>query len=175
MAAGNTYTPLATSTLSGAQPSVSFASISGSYTDLVLVASNLTTSINGSNFYFRCGNGTADTGSNYSVTLISGDGTTAASGRQATQTKIIAGGFYAGISNSTSYPAQVVINLMNYANTTTYKTILSRDAIAGSSSGAAEAFVGLWRSTSAINIITVSPDSGNFSTGTFTLYGILAA
>ena len=64
---------------------------------------------------------------------------------------------------------------MNYANTTTYKTVLSRDALNNASDGAVEAFVGLWRSTSAINTIQIKPDSGNFNTGTFSLYGILAA
>jgi hypothetical protein len=37
MAAGNTYTPIVTNTLSSATSSVTFSSISGSYTDLVLV------------------------------------------------------------------------------------------------------------------------------------------
>jgi hypothetical protein len=36
MAAGNTYTPLATQTLGSAAASVTFSSISGAYTDLVV-------------------------------------------------------------------------------------------------------------------------------------------
>ena len=37
MAAGSTYTPIATTTLGSAQADVTFSSISGSYTDLVLI------------------------------------------------------------------------------------------------------------------------------------------
>jgi hypothetical protein len=63
---------------------------------------------------------------------------------------------------------------MNYSNTTTYKTWLSRS---GASDRATEALVGLWRSTSAITTIALSIDAGaTYSTGsTFTLYGIAAA
>jgi hypothetical protein len=63
---------------------------------------------------------------------------------------------------------------MNYSNTTTYKTIISR----GDNPGfLVIALANLWRSTSAINIITMVSETGNnFVTGsTFTLYGITAA
>jgi hypothetical protein len=46
MAAGNTYTPLATQTLGSAAASVTFSSISGAYTDLVLVLNIKSTSSN---------------------------------------------------------------------------------------------------------------------------------
>ncbi len=39
MAAGLTYEPIATTTLSSAQQTITFSSISASYTDLVLIAS----------------------------------------------------------------------------------------------------------------------------------------
>jgi len=62
---------------------------------------------------------------------------------------------------------------MNYANTTTYKTFLVRGA---NTAGNIDADVGLWRSTAAINSVTVLIGSGSLSSGsTFTLYGIAAA
>jgi hypothetical protein len=63
------------------------------------------------------------------------------------------------------------VNVMNYANSTTYKTTLSR---ADAANEELTAIVGLWRSTAAITSIKVAADAGiNFSTGsTFTLYGI---
>jgi len=175
MAAGNTYESIATQTLGSAAASVTFSSIPSTYTDLVVVCSNVTASNGSANFFYLCGNGTIDTGSNYSVTVLGGNGSTASSARQSTQGKIIVGAYYVGISSSTSFPSQTIINVMNYANTTTYKTVLSRDAIAASGAGATEAFVGLWRSTSAIDTIQIKPDSGNFNTGTFSVYGIKAA
>jgi hypothetical protein len=64
---------------------------------------------------------------------------------------------------------------MNYANTTTYKTVLARSNV---TDFRVAAIVGLWRSTSAINTIQLRSDNSsyNFTTGsTFTLYGISAA
>ncbi len=64
------------------------------------------------------------------------------------------------------------INVMNYSNTTTYKTILSR-----SSDLYTEASVNLWRNTAAITSIIIGAQGAyTFSAGsTFTLYGIKAA
>jgi hypothetical protein len=66
MAAGATYTPLATNTLGSATSSVTFNSLSG-YTDLVLVfKTKLTTSAAIKVQY------NADTGNNYSYTRLYG-------------------------------------------------------------------------------------------------------
>jgi len=63
---------------------------------------------------------------------------------------------------------------MNYANTTTYKTSLTRGNIA---TVATLATVGMWRSTSAITSIKIERDGSNLlaAGSTFTLYGIAAA
>jgi len=76
----STYTPIATTTLGSAASSVTFSSISGAYTDLVLVgagtlASNLYLNVKFNN----------DTGSNYSRTELYGDGSSAASYRESNQ------------------------------------------------------------------------------------------
>jgi len=109
-----------------------------------------------------------DTGNNYSTTYLYGTGSSAVSGRVANDSWIVA----MGRINTTGGAS--VINIQNYSNTTTYKTALGRG------SGAATlviAGVGVWRSTTAINSITLSPESGqSFSTGAvLTLYGIKAA
>ena len=164
MAAGSTYTPIATTTLGSAQATVSFNSFSG-YTDIYAVCAPLFGST--SNFQI---NFNSDSGSNYSNTLMLGDGSSAISARQSNQTRIVAG--YNGTSSSQKPMYQ--ISLMNYANTSTYKTALIRASNAGSE---ALAQVGLWRSTSAITSIQFAMQNGdNFQTGsTFTLYGIAAA
>jgi len=62
---------------------------------------------------------------------------------------------------------------MNYSNSTTYNTALSRFVSAGSET---TADVHLWRDTSAVTSITVATSTNNYATGsTFTLYGIKAA
>ena len=76
MAAGATYVPLASTTLSSDTGSVTFSSISSSYTDLVIIMSvqgNTGGTAQGSNTNFLRFNG--DTASNYSYTYLSGNGT----------------------------------------------------------------------------------------------------
>jgi len=156
-----TYDCIATTTLSSAQSSVTFSSISGSFTDLVLIVNGA----NSSAFETVELRFNGDTGSNYSRTVLSGNGSAASSFNSANATATALG--ILGTENST-----VIFSLMNYSNSTTYKTILAR---ANSASNAVRASVGLWRNTSAITSVAVIASSGNFISGsTFSLYGIKA-
>lgn len=164
-----TYEPIATTTLGSATSSYTFSSIPSTYTDLVLVAS-----LNGSTGTAIKVQFNSDTGTNYSLTRLVGDGLNTISSSQTNSTSIIYG--YNGVPTTSNEFAPVIMNIQNYANTTTYKTMLSRFNNANSTSGSTDAIVGLWRSTSAITSVTVATNSGTFSTGsTFTLYGIKAA
>jgi hypothetical protein len=58
-----TYEPIATTTLGTSESSVTFSSISGSYTDLVLICAVKNTANNGDEVAFQLN---SDTGSNYS-------------------------------------------------------------------------------------------------------------
>jgi hypothetical protein len=162
MPAGPTYEPIATTTLGSAQSSVNFTNFGG-YTDLVLV-----TSIKDSNDYalLRVGNGSLDTGSNYSRTYMLGNGSTATSSRTSNATSWYVS---ADISN---YELNIH-HIMNYSNTTTNKTSVERATADGAYAG-----VNLWRSTSAITVLSILSATGTSSlaTGsTFTLYGIKSA
>jgi len=171
MAAGNTYTQIASTTLGSAASSVTFSSIAGTYTDLVLVMS-LGASTNADNVLIQF-NG--DTAGNYSSTELSGNGTTAASTRASNQTAI---NLTNRIGTTTTLSGLVIIcNVMNYANATTYKTALSRASQAGDTYPGVSADVGLWRNTAAITSILIKQSgTPNFITGsTFNLYGIAAA
>jgi hypothetical protein len=163
MAAGSTYTPIATTTLGSSAASYTFSSIPSTYTDLVLVimAKNLT---GDSDLALRF-NG--DTSSLYSSTYMYGTGSSAASTRGSNLTKVRAG----RIDNVNAYPN--IVNLQNYSNTTTNKTVVSR----AQNGSFVLAYVGLWRSTAAIDSITILDDAGYTlaSGSTFTLYGIAAA
>ena len=166
MAAGSTYTPIATQTLGSAAASVTFSSISGAYTDLVLVANGTSTSGNNSNLQFN-----SDTATNYSATALSGDGASATSYRNSSQTSMLID--YNGNFSTTN--TTILISILNYSNATTYKTVLSR---ANRAAGGTDALVGLWRSTSAITTVKMSIGGGGnaYAVGsTFTLYGIAAA
>jgi hypothetical protein len=157
----STYEPIATQTLGSATSSVTFSSIPGTYTDLVLVSSG-TTSADVDVFVTFNG----DTGANYSRTFLLGDGSSAASGRSTGVSSY--GGIYFLTSQSNN-----ITQVMNYSNSTTYKTALSRNT---APAVVTTALVGLWRSTAAITSMTLTTGSGTLSTGsTFTLYGIKAA
>jgi hypothetical protein len=161
-----TYEPIATTTTSGSASSVVFSSISGTYTDIVVVANFQLSTATG----FR-GRVNGDTGSNYSLTNLGGNGTSASSSRESNATNWVLGGV--PTSASTDYDNNAIIHYMNYANTSTYKTVINRF---NSASKETMANANLWRSTSAINSITLYVASGNFVNGsTFTLYGIKAA
>ena len=163
MAAGATYEPIATNTLGSATSSVTFSSIPSTYTDLVLVIAGTASAFDG--LLTQVGNGSVDTGSNYSMTVLSGNGSAASSGRETSHT-------YANIGLQGA-DFNTIIHYMNYANTTTYKTFLARS---NSPANQTRANVGLWRSTSAINTIKINTGSGTISSGSvFTLYGIAAA
>lgn len=166
--ATNTYVALDKKTTTGSVASVEFTSIPQGYTDLVLVM-EYSLSVANDSVFMRFN---SDTASNYSNTVITGNGTTAASYRDSSSSN--------GIRISATNSAQGsgtrqtnIVHIMNYANTTTYKTVLDRY----SSVGGTEAYVGLWRKTpEAINTITLRfAASANFETGsTFSLYAIKA-
>lgn len=163
MAAGNTYVALATNTLGSVATTVTFSSISAAYTDLRLVANYKTAAAVNVQIRFN-----SDTGSNYSSTYLLGNGTAASSGRESNDTSSSI--WY---TNSTNFVVGKT-DIMNYANTTTYKSLLSRS---DDSAVFVMSRVGLWRSTSAINSITILNDGAqSFAVGsTFSLYGISAA
>ena len=167
MAAGATYEPIATTTLGTSTATVTFSSFSG-YTDLILVCNIISVNSGGSSsLQFN-----SDTGSNYSYTRLDGDGTTAVSGRASNTTTIYLSG---NGDTSTTVPSTTITQIMNYSNTTTYKTILSRGSWNGASKET-DTRVGLWRNTNAITSISILAYAQNFATGsTFTLYGIAAA
>ena len=171
----NTYVALKTETVAIATPSVTFdlTGISG-YTDLVLVVSARSTyaaaEVAG---FIRVGNGSIDTGSNYSRIRLLGTGSAASSARASNLTATP----WDAIPGSTSASGNfctTIISIQNYSNTTTYKTFLIR---ANEPNNYVEAEVGLWRSTSAINQVQIYGDGGgDLAVGsTFSLYGIANA
>jgi hypothetical protein len=162
----STMTPIATTTVTGSPTSVSFASISSAYTDLVVVINVGESSAQG--ITIKINN---DTGTNYSNTRLVGNGSDASSNRRDSTASVylddgITFSSAAGNNNS-------ILHFMNYANTTTYKTWLQRSNNAANGTAAV---VGLWRSTAAINRLDFSISGATLVAGsTFTIYGVKAA
>ena len=174
MAAESTYTPIATVTSTGSTATVSFTSISSTYTDLfIAISARSSQAINTSNMYVQFN---SDTGANYSSTRITGDGSTTISQRDA-NTDYPPIGNIPGNNTAASTFGDVYININNYANANKRKAYLCRSGAATSTSGKVWISAGLWRNTAAITSVQIVCDGiSNFSSGsTFTLYGIKAA
>jgi len=165
-----TYESIATHTLGSAAASYTFTSIPQTYTDLVMIV-QATQTAGPHQGKIGVGNGSIDTGSNYSQTFIYGNGTSATSQRLSNQTYWIAD-YLAAPGVSGEYNV-AIYHFMNYSNTTTNKTMINR---AGKASNGTDALVSLWRSTSAINQILYGVTSSTLAAGTIiTLYGIKSA
>lgn len=155
----STRTPIATQTLSSSASSVTFSSIPQNYADLVVVIDGIASTEASDIMRFN-----NDAGSNYSFTVLEG---TPASSKGTNQTSA-----YLGNTNTTRYLK--VINIFNYSNSSTYKTLISRSNYQAGTY-AVSAWVSLWRNTSPITQLVVGPNSGTMSAGTtVSVYGIAA-
>lgn len=163
-----TYTPIATQTHPGGGGVINFTSVPQTYTDLILIM-NTGIAGSGGSMYVRF-NG--DSGANYSQTILRG------SGSAVTSTRYSGSLIYLDYNGPTlgSASSNYIVQLNNYSNTTTNKTVLVRtNATIGSGTGV-EAHVGVWRTNSAITSLSIGPTGGAiFGGSTFTLYGILKA
>lgn len=164
-----TYEAIQSYTITGSPNTVTFNSFSG-YTDLVLVANargNYADALGIMRIRFN-----GDSSSNYSMTQLYGNGSTATSARVSNQSSFGLE-YTSGNSDTANVFSPVIINIQNYSNSTTNKTLLARTNNAGVRTVAQ---VGLWRSTSAITSITIEEVLGtNWAVGsTFSLYGIKA-
>ena len=157
-----TYEKIATTTAGGSSGTITFASIPATYTDLFIVI-NGTVGVSDCTMLMQY-NG--DTTTNYSSTVLSGNGSAGQSFNATGATEMYCG-------RITTSQSTTIIQILNYANATTYKTFISR----GNSATRTSAFVGTWRSTAAITTVTLTFNSaGSFAAGTTaSVYGIKAA
>ena len=163
-----TYEKIATSTVTGSSVAdVTFSSISGAYTDIVLVAQIKIQSTTSATVFQLNG----DANSNYSYTVLTGNGSAASSSRTTSSAYGIVdfNGFPPTAANTFN---AVLMSFNNYSNSTTNKTVLSR---ANNAASGVDALVSLWRNTAAITSIKLFNTGANISVGsTFTIYGIKA-
>jgi hypothetical protein len=164
----NTYTLIASNTLSSSAATVTFSSIPGTYTDLVLrISTRVDFATLDSNVLIRF-NG--DTASNYSTTWLYGNGANAFSGRLGT-TRIIGASMTEGTSATSNTFAIAEIYIPSYT-ASQHKQIGMDSATENNATTAYRAVdAALWRSTAAITSIEL--DGSNFVSGSsFFLYGI---
>jgi hypothetical protein len=163
-----TYEPIATTTLGSAASSITFSSIASTWTDLRVVLVELSSSTATQRVKFN-----SDSGSNYSTTMLAGNGTSAVSGSNINSASGIISDWYVG--GSSTLPAMKTLDIFSYGGST-YKTVLLTNSNDHNGTGAVERMVGLWRSTAAITTVELTRDGGTYNAGTIaTLYGIKSA
>jgi hypothetical protein len=174
MAAGRTYTPIATQTLTSAAADITFTSVSGAYTDILIIGSVRSTRTAGAGALgIRVNN---DSTSLYSSTRIYSNTSSGTAGSDRFSGTYFEIGEMASASGVSNIFTPLTAHFNNYSNTTTFKTILGTTRRSENSTGVQQ-MVGLYRSTSALTQFKIyDAYGGNLEIGTMvTLYGILAA
>jgi len=160
------YDALATVTVpSGGSSSITFSGIPGAYTHLQLRSFSGTT---GAGDIFLRING--DTSSNYYSHLLYGTGSSAnAYSTSGTASYWMVGNSY-GTANAFG---AAITDILDYANINKNKTLRALYGYDTNGAGQLNFGSSLWNSTSAINSLTIYPQSGNLiQYSSFALYGV---
>ena len=172
------YESIATVTVgAGGSSSITFSSIPSTYKHLqVRAITNATKSgASGADSIELTLN--SDATASYSAHRLFGDGSgTTADGFSSINYSYI--GVMPETVSSVSYYYAMVLDILDYANTSKYKTIRSLSGYDANGSGRVGLFSGSWQSTSAVSTITFYPDnrSALFSQySSFALYGVKGA
>jgi len=174
-AAPTDYESIATTTVgSGGTGTITFSSIPSTYSHLQLrffVRSNRSNS----GFEFARVRFNSDTGSNYALHALYGDGSAATSEAEVSVTQTQANRFAGNVAPSISNTfGASVYDILDYANTNKYKTTRNRGGVDFNGAGQIGIWSGLWQNTAAISTITITPGGGSLFSeySSFALYGI---
>ena len=170
----NSYESIATVTVgASSQANIDFTSIPSTYTHLQIRGIVRLAGASSNRFdYMRVGNGSIDTASNYSYHSLYGNGSSALVDAGASTSSMPIGNVTNAFQSASVF-ATFVIDILDYANTSKYKTIRSLVGFDNNGSGVVTFSSGNWRSTSAINTIRLfgsGEDTVQYSS--FALYGI---
>jgi hypothetical protein len=176
--AGNAaYDPAATFLIqrvagTGSSGTITFSSIPQTYKHLqIRINARSTETGTPSISAFSRANG--DTGSNYTRHAIEGDGGSVGLTGLANQTSLMLLRVSAADATA-NVMGTGIIDILDYSSTSKFKTFRSIAGTDNNGGGIIKLHSGLWRSTSAIDTLTIFLSSNNFtSTSTFALYGMV--
>ena len=158
---------------SGGQSNVSFTSIPSTYKHLQI---RWTAATNDSNYNALIIRYNSDSGSNYSWHVLSGNGSSATTENNSSDTNIRSTGI-PGTTQSNIFNGGIC-DILDYSNTSKYKTSRILNGTDANGSGYANLSSGLWINTSAISTVTIAPITGGgllAQHSKFALYGIKGA
>lgn len=166
---GGSFESIATATASGGTSTVTFSSIPSTYKSLQIraVATGIDNAGGSGNISMRFN---SDGTSSYNRHALYGNGTTATATGSAASSITVSNW---GNTMALSYPTVLIIDVVDYADTTKNKTSRTLSGIDsnGTLTGEISLSSGLWRSTAAISSISFI-SSGYYAGTTFSLYGI---
>jgi hypothetical protein len=168
------YESIATTVVgSGGQATITFASISATYSHLQIRAMGRTDRTPATIDGFRIQFNNVTTSAQYRSHYLVGTGSSAGSGDELNTAGIVAQRFSTQAATSSMYGA-AVIDILDYANTNKHKTIKCLGGTDQNGSGEVYLTSGVWMNTAAISEIDIVPNIGtNFSEySSFALYGI---
>jgi hypothetical protein len=175
--AGGDFESIATVTVgSGGAQTISFTSIPSTYQHLQIRGLLRTERTNSSSGDVAQLTFNSDTGNNYALHALSGDGSAASANADSSRANIL---LYrtSTDNNSASIFGAFVVDILDYASTTKTKTLRNFGGYDANGSGLIYVSSGLWNSTSAITSITIGPggqsnDLDEYST--LALFGVKA-
>lgn len=176
---GGAYESIATATGTGSSATITFSSIPSTYKHLQIRGIMKSTSaLNQNTAEFTIALN-SDTGSNYAVHRLTGDGATvAASGGASTNYPSLNLSVPRSDGSTPNTMGTLVLDLHDYASTTKNKTLrmFSGADQNGTGTYGLGLFSSLWINTSAVTSLSLTVASGNWTTSTvFSLYGIKGA
>jgi len=171
----SSYESIQTVTVGSTQTSISFSSIPSTYKHLqIRWIARVSPATTDENLQIQVGNGSIDTGTNYSHHGLYGTGSAAAVFGNAS----VSGanlGRVTGASSSANMFGAGVIDILDYANTNKYKTFRGLSGDDQNGSGLVWFASGSWQNTAAITNIQLNElyGSGGFvANSLFALYGV---
>jgi len=163
----NFMEPIASTLLSSSSSIISFTDIPSTYKHLQMRWFARGSSLAGLYINFN-----GDAAANYARHRLSADGSTASAAGLSSQNQIYTVASW-GIPNAASTFAGGVYDILDYANTSKYKTMRGLAGQNSVTSGGVELVSGLWMDFNAINAIAITLNTGTFQANTrFSLYGI---
>jgi hypothetical protein len=174
----SSFESIATITPSNGTTSITFSSIPQTFKSLQVRSIARDTSTGGYDAIAVGIRPNSDSGLNYAIHDLRGDGSTVTADGYTGQPQTLGrrAAVRSGSSNTNTYGA-MILDIIDYASTTKYKTlkIISGGDVNGTG-GAIALSSGLWLSTDAITSLRIAADYTAFASGTtFALYGIKGA
>lgn len=168
------YQRIATKLMDGTTSDINFTNIPQIYQDLFIVVYGRSDYAANDVLIQSYINGDF-TSTIYSQTRLEGDGASAYSTRTA-NTGAVACGYIPAGSSTAGIFGSITYHILNYTNTSTYKTTLTRAASDRNGAGRTSLYVNTYRSTAAITSVGVATYGiGNYVSGSrVSLYGIRA-